>query len=101
MFVKIPKADVLQSIGFALISAEEEYTRVATGIGESLKRMLEDGEPIPIEAQEDATRALNKRRNNVEDIKTLKAMAEFTRDGDDVLLDIISYRMLEPNLPAR
>jgi hypothetical protein len=101
MFVKISKADVLQSIGFALTSAEEEYNRVASGVGDGLKAMLEDGQVITIEAQEDATRALTARRKHMEDIKTLKAMADFAREDDGVLLDMDSYRLLEANLPAR
>jgi hypothetical protein len=101
MFVKISKSDVLQSIGFALTAAEEEYNRVATGVSDGLKAMLEDGETITLEAQEDATRALTARRKLVDDIKTLKHMAEFARDDDGVLLDLASYRLLEANLPAR
>jgi hypothetical protein len=101
MFVKISKADVLQSIGFALTAAEEEYSRVATGVSDGLKAMLEEGQIIPAEAQADMSRALTDRRDHVERIKTLQHMAEFARDDEGVLLDTESFKLLEANLPAR
>lgn len=99
MFVKISKADALQSIGFALTSATEEYERAVSGIGDSLKRVLELGEMVPADVQAEMSRALIDRREAVERIKTLQRMAEFS--VDEVLLDVESFKLLEANLPAR
>jgi hypothetical protein len=101
MFVKISKADVLQSIGFALTAAEEEYNRVVAGVGESLRSVLEEGQVVPADVQADMSRALTERRDQVERIKTLKHMAEFAREDEGVLLDTESFKLLEANLPAR
>lgn len=101
MFVKISKGDVLQSIGFALTAAEEEYNRVVAGVGESLRAVLEEGQMVPAEVQSDMSRALTERRETVERIKTLKHMAEFATDAEGVLLDVDSFKLLEANLPAR
>lgn len=100
MFVTLKKADVLQSIGFAETAATEEYERIVTGIGDTLKKVLEAGETAPIEVQEDFSRALRTARENVERIKTLKRMAEFST-GEDIVLDRDAFTLLEPNLPAR
>lgn len=100
MFVTLKKADVLQSIGFAETAATEEYARIVTGIGDTLKAVLEAGETAPVEVQEEFSRALKTARDHVEKIKTLKRMAEFSI-ADDVVLDANSFALLEPNLPAR
>lgn len=100
MFVSLKKADVLQSVGFAETAATEEYERIVTGIGETLKAVLEAGEVAPVEVQEDFSRALKNAREHVEKVKTLKRMAEFST-AEDIVLDRESFALLEPNLPAR
>ena len=100
MFVTIKKSDVLQSIGFAETAATEEYTRIVTGVGDTLKAVLEAEDIVPIEAQEEFSRALKFARDNLEKIKTLRRMAEFSV-ADEIVLDSASFLLLEPNLPAR
>ena len=101
MFVKISKADAEQSIGFALTSAEEEYERIKSGVGEHIQQVLTDnGRTLSDEDQQAMARALTAARKNVENIQTLKAMIDFTRE-DGVLLDVDSFALLRPNLPAR
>lgn len=100
MLVKIKKADVLQSVGFALTAATEEYERIIVGVNTALKSVLEEGQIVPAEAQAEMGRALTKARQHVDDVKLLQRMAEF-ETGDEVLLDVESFILLEPNLPAR
>ena len=96
MFVKISKADVLQSLGFAVTAAEEEHARLREVIANTLKADVDDG----IELKCDMLSALIEARDHVERIKSIQRMAEF-EVGDSVLLDRKTFLLLEPNLPAR
>lgn len=101
MHITISKSDVLQSIGFALTSAKEEYERIKGNIGAALHAALTEGKVITAEAQADATRALTAAREQMERIDALRRMAEFAKDEHGVVLDAESFALLEPNLPAR
>lgn len=100
MLIKIKKADVLQSIGFALTSAEEEHTRIGNSVSTALRGMIEDGQVVSTETQAQMSRALTTAREHVDSIKLLRRMAEF-EVSDEVLLDAESFALIEPNLPAR
>lgn len=100
MFVKVRKADAIQSIGFALTSAEEERARVVASITEEAAAVLTSGVHIPVGMQDNMIRALTAIKDAVEHAKLLQRMAEFEA-GDELLLDHDDFALLEPNLPAR
>jgi Na+/phosphate symporter len=100
MFVSIKKADVLQSIGFALTAAKEEHERVTSHLGLMLNRMIRDGEIISEDNQREIAERIKKERDAVERVDVLRRMVEFSTD-EDVLLDAASFALIETNLPAR
>jgi len=96
VFVTIKKADVLQSLGFAITAAEEEYTRLREAITNALKAEVDES----IDLKCDMSSALIEARDHVARVKSILRMAEF-EIGDGVLLDRETFLLLEPNLPAR
>jgi hypothetical protein len=100
MFISIKKADVLQSIGFALTAATEEHERVTSHLGLTLNHMLREGEIITEEMQREVAARTKETRNAVERVDILRRMVEFSTD-EDVLLDVESFKIIEANLPAR
>jgi hypothetical protein len=100
MFISIKKADVLQSIGFALTAAKEEHERVTSHLGLMLNRMIREGEIITEDNQREISARIKKEREAVERVDILRRMVEFSTD-EEVLLDATSFALLEANLPAR
>jgi hypothetical protein len=100
MFVSIKKADVLQSIGFALTAAKEEHERVTSHLGLMLNRLMREGSLISEENQREFSERMRETRDAVERVDILRRMVEFSTD-EEVLLDATSFALLEANLPAR
>lgn len=100
MLISISKTDVLQSLGFAITAAEEDYERVKQHITDTLNSALQMGQVTPADLQADMSSALIDAGKHVDALKLLKRMAEF-EDGSVVMLDAASFQLLEPNLPAR
>lgn len=102
MFVPLSKTDVLQSIGFALTSAQEEFTRVKEGILEGFTRELLSGvRLIPEDEQKEAQRIFKEAESKVTKLELLKRMAEFGKDDEPCVLSPEDFELLECNLPAR
>jgi len=100
MFIYISKSDVLQSIGFALTSANEELDRVKTAVTSGILMSLIEKHTASPEAQENASRALTDAQEHVAKLDTLRRMAEYANESE-ILLDAESFALIECNLPAR
>lgn len=101
MHIHVSKADVLQSIGFALTAAKEELDRVKSNINNGILAMLTDGVKVTDDMQEPLIRALTVAHEQVNKLDALRRMAEFANEERGVMLDRESFELLECNLPAR
>lgn len=101
MFITISKSDVLQSIGFAVTAATEEFDRVKSNIADVVQKSLLNGHMISDETQKAMADHLKSVREQFDELKQMERMVQFVKDGEPVFLDVVSFKLIEPNLPAR
>lgn len=101
MLVPLSKTDVLQSIGFALTSANEELARVKDGLHEGIMRAVMDGRVIGKHEQGVAHKHYKDAVDKVNKLELMKRMAEFGKDDEPCLLSTDEFELIECNLPAR
>jgi hypothetical protein len=98
--IKIATSVVLQSVGFAITSAEEEYATNRHNITHALVAAVGAGEVIDEEDQKTAAEAIKRTEHKIIALKRIKFMAEYTAE-ESVTLDADSFALLEANLPQR
>lgn len=101
MFVPLKKDDLLQSVGFAITSAEEEYERAKNFLTMRASSILMSGDIMSAKDQKQARKNLLKLEARVKHLKRMQHMAEFVPSSEPCVISSEEFEMVEANLPAR
>lgn len=99
--ISISKSDLLQSIGFAVTAAGEDYERTSEHMKLGIAQAVFEGGVITPEAQKTAAKRMRKLRAAVEHLKLMERMANFAKDDEPIQIDSREFELIERNLPAR
>lgn len=99
----IKTSELQQSVGFAITSAEEDTGRIKHMIGNAVTNILNDGELLSIEEQQDMRKAAKELTDKLKQLVVLRDYVKFAEESgcETVHLSVEMFALVKHNLPAR